>query len=141
MGAARIPLRPARTSTTGDIDFTTIRLAHHDPIFERFVKVFDAAVRQAGWDPACGPKLPSMLEHHGLTGVEAEMVRNYQRGTSAAPAILVMTYRRLRPLLIESGITPDEFDHVQALLGDPEVAIDGPALWAAWGTRPVAQLS
>jgi hypothetical protein len=79
-----------------------------------------------------------MLEHHGLTGVEAEMVRNYQRGTSAAPAVLAMTYQRLRPLLIESGVTPDELDHVQA---DPEVAIDGPALWAAWGTRPVAQLS
>ena len=133
--------RPGRRVVVGDIDFTTIRLAHDDPIFERFVKVFDGAVREAGWDPACGPKLPSMLEHHGLTGVEAEMVRNYQRGTSAAPAILAMTYQRLRPLLIESGVTSDEFDHVQALLGDLEVAIDGPALWAAWGTRPVAQLS
>jgi SAM-dependent methyltransferase len=133
--------RPGGRVVVGDIDFTTIRLAHDDPIFERFVKVVDAAVRAAGWDPACGSKLPLMLEHHGLTGVEAEMVRNYQRGTSAAPAILAMTYQRLRPLLIESGVTPDEFDHVQALLGDPEVAIDGPALWAAWGTRPVAQLS
>jgi SAM-dependent methyltransferase len=133
--------RPGGRIVVGDIDFTTIRLAHHDPIFERFLKIFDTAVRQAGWDPACGPKLPSMLEHHGLIGVEAEMVRNYQRGTSAAPAILAMTYQRLRPLLIESGVTPEEFDHVQALLGDPEIAIDGPALWAAWGTRPVAQLS
>jgi hypothetical protein len=44
----------------GDIDFTTIRLAHDDSIFDRFVKIFDSAVRQAGWDPACGPKLPSM---------------------------------------------------------------------------------
>jgi len=81
-----------------------------------------------------------MLEHHGLAGVEAEMVRDYQRGMSAAPTILAMTYQRLRPLLIDHGVTPEEFDHVQALLCDPEVAIDGPALWAAWGTRAVAQL-
>jgi hypothetical protein len=124
----------------GDIDFTTIRLGRHDPVFDRFARVFDAVVRDAGWDPACGPRLPSMLERRGLIGVAAEMVRHYQRGTSAAPTILAMTYQRLRPLLIDGGVTPDEFDHVQALLGDPGVAIDGPALWAAWGTRAVAQL-
>jgi SAM-dependent methyltransferase len=126
--------RPGGRVVLGDIDFTTIRLAHHDPIFERFIAEFDTAVRHAGWDPACGPKLSAMLEHRGVTGVEAETVQHYQRGMSAAPTILAITYRRLRPLVIERGITPDEFDHVQRLLADPAVAIHGPALWTASGT-------
>lgn len=126
--------RPGGLIVVGDIDFTTIRLAHHDPIFERFLTQFDTAVRQAGWDPACGPKLPAMLEHRGVTKVEAETVRSYQRGTSAVPTIMAITYQRLRPLVIERGITPDEFDHVQRLLADPSVAVHGPALWTASGT-------
>ena len=132
--------RPGGRIVVGDIDFTTVRLARRDPVFERFTAIFDTAVRAAGWDPACGAQLPSMLEHCGLTGVEAEMVCDYQRGASAAPAILAMTYQRLRPLLIDRGVTSSEFDHVQGLLCDPEVALCGPALWAAWGTRAVAQL-
>ncbi|MGH3940590.1 MAG: methyltransferase [Pseudonocardiaceae bacterium] len=119
-----------------DCDLSTIRLAHHDPVFERVTEAFEVAVRHAGWDPVLGPTLPAMLERHGVTDVEAESWQSYQRGSSPAPSILSLTYERLRSRLLDRGITPGELDHVQVLLDDPSIGVYGPTLWAAWGRRP-----
>ena len=118
----------------GDIDFSSLWLSRHDPIFDRVRAAFFAAVRQAGWAPELGPTLPAMLERHGVTDVEGEGLCGYQRGGQAAPTIMSLTLRRLRPLLLREGVAEDELDHVHGLLGDPATGLHGPTLWVAWGT-------
>lgn len=118
----------------GDIDFSTVRISSPMPLFERTTQAFDQAVRGAGWDPSLGPRLPEMFDHHGLRGVEAESWQVYQEGGSAAPTLLAMTYRRLRPLLLATGkLTETDLDELQALLADPSIALFGPTIWTIRG--------
>lgn len=126
--------RPGAWVLIGDIDFSAVRAP--SPLLERVFAAFDAAVRGAGWDPALGPRLPAMLDDAGLVAVEAENSQVLQRGGAAVPAILAMTYRRLRPLLLAGGrITEPELDEADGWLADPANTVLGPRIWAAWGRR------
>jgi SAM-dependent methyltransferase len=127
--------RPGGRIVLGDVDFSSVRLARHDRIWDKVVLALEAAVRQAGWDPAMGPKLLEMLEQHGIADVEAEGTCAYRRGGSVSPAIFSLTLRRLRSLILDQGTTTDELDHVHNLLRDPATGLHGPTLWTAWGTR------
>ncbi|HEX4722880.1 MAG TPA: class I SAM-dependent methyltransferase [Pseudonocardiaceae bacterium] len=134
LGRLVAAVRAGGAIVLGDIDFGTLRLSRPDPTFDKVRAAFFAAVRLAGWDAELGPKLPSMLERHGVAGVEGEGLCGYQRGGAAAPTIMSLTLRRLRPLLLREGVAEDELDHVHGLLVDPAIALHGPTLWAAWGT-------
>jgi SAM-dependent methyltransferase len=128
--------RPGGGVMVGEIDFTTLALAEPSDVLERTIGGFDRAVREAGWDPGLGPRLPAMLERRGLKGVEGEAWQSYHRGGSASPAILAMTYERLRSLLLASGrVTERDLDEVKDLLASRELALLGPTLWTAWGRR------
>lgn len=127
-------VRPGGWVVIGDIDFSTVRSSQPIPVIERATRAFDRAVRDAGWDPTLGSRLPEILERHGLKGVEAESFQNYHRGGGDGPALLAMTYQRLRPLLLTSGgITEAELDEFQRLLADPSVALFEPTIWTARG--------
>lgn len=127
--------RPGALVLIGDIDFSTVRAA--SPLMEGVFAAFDTAVRRAGWEPALGPQLPAMLDDAGLLAIEAENSQVLQRGGDAVPSILAMTYRRLRPLLLEAGpVTEAELDAADRWLADPANAVLGPTIWAAWGRRP-----
>jgi len=129
--------RPGAWVLIGDIDFSTVRTARPAPVMDRMLVAFDTAVRAAGWDPALGPQLPSMLEAAGLSGVEAENSQVHQRGGGPVSSILTMTYRRLRPLLLAGGmIDEQDIEQVGRWLADPGNAVYGPTIWAAWGRRP-----
>ena len=126
---------PGGAIVVGDVDFGTLALAGDDPVFRKVGQAFDTAIRLAGWDAELGPKVPAMLESHGVRDVEGEGVRGYHRGGGgAATAIMSLTLRRLRPLILARGVTDAELDHVHALMADPAQALYGPVLWTAWGT-------
>lgn len=134
LGRLVAAVRAGGRIVVGDADFSSLRLSRHDPIFDKVGAAFDAAIRLAGWDPELGPKLPSMLERHGVVGVEGEGLCGYQRGGGAAPNILSLTLRRLRPLILRQGVVDEELDYVHRLMLDPTVGLHGPTLWTAWGT-------
>lgn len=127
-------VRPGGWVVVGDIDFSTVRSSTPIPVLDRVIHAFGLAVRNAGWDPELGPRLPEMFERHGLHTVEAESWQMYQRGGSPAAELLAITYRRLRPLLLATGaITESELDDVVAVLADPAVGLFGPTIWTARG--------
>jgi hypothetical protein len=71
-----------------------------------------------------------------LPGMRGTCAQHIQRGGEPAPAILAMTYQRLRPRLIAFGADEADLTHVLALLADPAVAVHGPALWTVTAMRP-----
>lgn len=127
-------VRPGGWVVIGDIDFSTVQGSPALPVIKRATHAFDLAVRKAGWDPSLGPRLPEMLERHGLSGVEAESWQSYHRGGSPALSLLAMTYQRLHPLLLATGATTEaELEEFQLLLVDPAVALFGPTIWTIRG--------
>jgi hypothetical protein len=76
-----------------------------------------------------------MLERHGVADVMGSAVYDYQRGDSVLTTIMSLTLRRVRPLLLAQGVTEEELDHAHELLLDPAIALQGPTMWTAWGTR------
>jgi SAM-dependent methyltransferase len=126
--------KPGGRIVVGDVDFSTMRLGHHDPVFQKVGQAFDAAIELAGWDAELGPMLPAMLAAHGVLDVQGEGRCHFQRGGAAVSIILSLTLRRIRALLLAHGVTPDELDYVHDLLLDPTIGLYGPTTWTAWGT-------
>lgn len=128
-------VKPGGRIVLGDVDFSTMRLSVTDPRYEKVGQAFDAAVRLAGWDPDMGSKLPAMLERHGVADVTGSAVYDYQRGDSVLTTIMSLTLRRIRPLLLAQGVTAEELEYTHELLLDPAIALQGPVMWTAWGTK------
>lgn len=128
-------VRPNGHIVIGDIDFTVVRPAEPDPAFDRILAVFDAAVRDAGWQPDLGARLLSMVDKAGLVDARATCHQHVQHGGEAAPAILAMTYQRLRPRLLNFGAAEADLDHVRNRLADKAFWLHGPALWTVSARR------
>jgi ubiquinone/menaquinone biosynthesis C-methylase UbiE len=133
LGAA---VRPNGHIVIGDIDFTVVRPAEPDPAFDRVKAAFDAAVRDAGWQPELGARLLSMIDNAGLVDARASCHQHVQSGGEAAPAILAMTYQRLRPRLLTFGAAEADLAQVLTRLVDPVFRWHGPALWTVAARRP-----
>jgi SAM-dependent methyltransferase len=125
--------RPGGWVVVGDIDFGTTRLDRADSAFERLLEAYGVISAKAGGDPEIGPKLPGLLEQHGLTDVQADAFRTYQRGGGTGPSALRLTFERIRERCLALGLTTAEIDHAQALLADPAVGVYSPEIWTAWG--------
>lgn len=128
-------VRPNGHIVLGDIDFTVVHPAEPDPRYDRVHAAFDAAVRDAGWLPDLGSRLLAMVDAAGLTDARATCHQHVQHGGEAAPTILAMTYRRLRPRLLAFGAAEADVEHVLTRLADPAFRLHGPALWTVTARR------
>lgn len=134
LGALRAAVKPGGWLVIGDIDFSSVAPQRPVGEWDAVSRAFLCAVREAGWEPELGPRLPEMLSACELCGVEAEAWRHVQRGGSAVAAILGLTYQRLRPALLAAGrVDARDLDAVLASLRDPAFAFSGPTVWTAWG--------
>jgi SAM-dependent methyltransferase len=136
LGRLCTAVRPNGHIVIGDIDFTVVRPSEPDTAFDRVQTAFDAAVRDAGWQPDLGSRLLSMIDDAGLVDVRATCHQHVQAGGEAAPAILAMTYQRLRPRLLTFGAAEADLARVLTRLVDPAVRWHGPALWTVAARRP-----
>ncbi len=127
--------RPGGWVVVGDIDFTTTGVDRPDDAFERVAESYGVISTKAGGDPAIGPKLPEMLQAHGLQDVQAEEFRTFVRGGSAGATALSLTIERLRERMLEVGLTAAEVDRARDLCLDPAVGVFSPSIWTAWGRR------
>lgn len=132
--ALRAAVRPGGWLVIGDIDFSSVAPLGPVAQWDAVSRGFLGAVREAGWEPELGPRLPGMLSACELSGVEPEAWRHVQRGGSAVATILRLTYERLRPALLANGrVDAGDLDAVLASLRDPDFAFSGPTVWTAWG--------
>lgn len=119
----------------GDIDFTPVEMVDPAPEWGRVWRAWCAATEAAGWDLACGRRLPELLRGAGLREVHAESRGLHSPGGSTPLLVLSLAFERLRARLVEHGAAGADVTAARALLEDPARSFSAPVTWTAWGRR------
>lgn len=95
---------------------------------------YRATTEAAGWDLACGPRLPALLKAAGVPGVRAEARGLHGPGGSVPLVILSLTFERLRAQLVEHGATDADVTQAREALEDTPNQFSAPVTWTAGGS-------
>lgn len=128
-------VREGGWTVAGDIDFTPVAMVTPTPQWTRTWQAWRAATEAAGWDLACGPRLPELLRGAGLREVHAESRGLHSPGGSTPLLVLSLAFERLRGRLVAHGAADDDVTAARSALEDPALAFSAPVTWTAWGRR------
>jgi SAM-dependent methyltransferase len=131
------PLRPGGWLVVESMDVHLNAVFPYDQPTERAIKGLNQFMSRAGFDNCHGRKLVRKLERVGLEDVAAEGRLRVGKGGGPGSAFLRLTFKSLRPALIEAGdVTEEDLGHALALLDDPDTAFVNPPMIAARGRKP-----
>lgn len=132
-------LKPGGTLVVEDIDFLGHFCHPRCAAFDRYVELYQAAVRHRGADPTIGPRLCGMLIDCGAQDVQvsvAQPVFRQGEGKQIAP----ITLAHIGPALLAARLcSADELLRTVAQLAefvrDPHTVISLPRVVQAWGRK------
>jgi hypothetical protein len=136
VGAAR----PGGVVVAEDIQFTGHFSYPVCAAFDRYVGLYQEAVRRNGGDPNIGQRLPGMFLDAGLEGVELEVVQpTYRHGPGKQ--IAAVTMEHIREAVVGAGLASEgEIDGIvgelDAFARDPRTLLSWPRVFQVWGKRP-----
>jgi SAM-dependent methyltransferase len=119
--------RPGGWVVAGDIDFTPVAMAEPSAKWTRTWAAWCAATEAAGWDLACGARLPELLRGAGLKDVRADGL--------VPLLILSLAFERLRERLVAHGASEADVTGAREALEDPAQHFVAPVTWTATGRR------
>ena len=132
-------VRPGGLLAVEDIEFAAHVCHPACPAFDRYVSLYQQAVRRKGGDANIGPRLVSLLMDAGLQQVGVEVVQPiYRRGPGKR--IAQVTMEHIREAVVEAGLaTSDEVDAIVADLDrfarNPRTILSLPRIFQVWGRR------
>lgn len=131
--------RPGGLVVVEDIEFAAHFCHPACPAFDRYVALYQQAVRRKGGDPNIGPRLVGLFLDAGLRRVGVEVVQpTYRRGPGKRMAQVTMEH--IREAVVEAGLaSPGEIDTVVADLDrfarNPRTILSLPRIFQVWGCR------
>lgn len=103
-------------------------------VWEPFLRVIAGAGTASFW----ARELPSRLQQHGLTGVQAEVQSFLFPGGSEQAEFWAVTWNQVRERILQASVRQQDLDQAIAELEDPKRWFPGPAMVACTGQRPEA---
>jgi SAM-dependent methyltransferase len=134
--------RPGGLMVVEDIEFAAHFSHPACPAFDRYVSLYQQAVRRKGADPEIGPRLLGLLLDAGLRHVEVEVVQpTFRRGP--AKLIAQVTMEHIREAVVAAGLASSgEVDTIVAELArfarNPRTLLSLPRIFQVWGRRSPA---
>ncbi|BCS35067.1 methyltransferase [Luteitalea sp. TBR-22] len=89
----------------------------------------------AASDHRLGRTLARRLVHAGLEDVEIEGRARLVRGATLGARLMQANFEQLRPRLLATGLSAEQFAADHAELDDPRFEMRAPTMWTAWGRR------
>lgn len=132
--------RPGGTVVLEDIDFPGSFCHPPCVAFERYVELYQEAVRQRGADPAIGPRLLGLCTAAGLEDLHLDViVPTFFEGEGKLMASVTMAH--IRESVHAAGLaTPAEIDtivaNLEAFAAAPLTVMSLPRIFQVWGRRP-----
>ena len=131
--------RPGGLVVVEDIEFAAHFCQPACPAFDRYVSLYQQAVKRKGGDPNIGPRLVGLLMDAGLEAVGLEVVQPTFR---AGPGkfIAQVTMEHIREAVVEAGLaSPGEVDGIVADLDrfarNPRTILSLPRIFQVWGRK------
>lgn len=135
----RHALRPGGVLIVEDIDFAGAFCYPPSTAYQRYVELYQSAVRRRRGDPDIGPKLYSLLTQAGLQSVHLALVQPFHIDHEEKQLSLNTLVNIAEAVLDEALIEPSELEAVIAELeqftSDPTTVISLPRVFQAWGNR------
>lgn len=140
-------LRPSGLFVAIDYDIGNSRSEPHVPLAETALHWIEAAFRAAGAWPRIGPRLGTILEAAGLTGVTTYGIQPYlPAGSPAGASLIAGVVRSLAPAIVRHGIATEQQLDIATLeqrlaeaISQSGAVVLPPTVAAAWGHAPLAQ--
>jgi SAM-dependent methyltransferase len=137
LAAVRHHLRPGGVIVLEDIDFRGHFSEPECPALERFVELYTKSVQSRGADPNIGPRLPGLLRHAGLSGIQMRLVHPAAL-EGGIKLLTCVTFENIAEAVVKDGlIQPDELqetiESLWAFARDPHTIVGGPRVFQAWG--------
>jgi hypothetical protein len=131
--------RPAGLVVVEDIEFAAHFSYPACLALDRYVRLYQQAVRQRGGDANIGPRLMSMLMDAGLQRVDLAVVQpTYRKGPGKR--IAQVTMEHIREAVVTAGLASEA--EVDALIADldrfarnPRTILSLPRIFQVWGAR------
>lgn len=95
-----------------------------------------AGTKGRGVDPEYGRRLPWRLAARGLTDIGATVRGGLVKAGTPGGTLAQLSTTQLRPLLIEGGLSEDEFEQLKSNMKSSDFMAFGPIHIAAWGRKP-----
>ena len=121
-----------------ELDFasSTPALPHQGEAFRRVETAIHQLLSATGFEPACGRRLPGLLQDAGLIDVECTGALSVVSGGSPIARWQGQTFEALRPRLVASGLASNaDVDQAIGELADPGFSLMTPVLISARGRR------
>jgi SAM-dependent methyltransferase len=134
--------RPGGLVVVEDIEFAAHFCHPACPAFDRYVSLYQQAVRRKGGDPEIGPRLMSLFLDAGLRRVDVEVVQpTFRKGPGKRVAGVTMEH--IREAVVATGLaSPGEVDTIVADLANfarnPRTLLSLPRIFQVWGRRAPA---
>lgn len=131
--------RPAGIVAAEDIQFVGHFCHPACAAFERYVALYQEAVRLRGGDPNIGPRLLGMFLHTGLTQIRLEMVQpTYRDGPGKR--IAQVTMEHIREAVVANGLASrTDIDGIiaelDAFASDSRTIMSLPRIFQVWGSK------
>jgi ubiquinone/menaquinone biosynthesis C-methylase UbiE len=131
--------RPGSLVAVEDVEFAGHFSFPACPAFDRYVSLYQQAVRGRGADPNIGPRLPELLLDGGLQQVRTKVVQPVFR-TGQGKRLAQVTMAHIRESVIAAGLaTHAQVDAIVAGLDkfarSPRTLISLPRIFQVWGRR------
>ena len=132
-------LKPGGVLVVEDIDFLGHFCHPRCAAFDRYVELYQAAVRNRGADPTIGPRLCGMLIECGAQAVQVSVSQPVFRegeGKQIAP----ITLAHISPALVAAGLSSTDelmrtLAELSAFARDPRTLMSLPRVVQAWGRK------
>jgi ubiquinone/menaquinone biosynthesis C-methylase UbiE len=131
--------RPGGLVVVEDIEFAAHFCHPACAAFERYVSLYQQAVRRRGGDPDIGPRLVGLLLDAGLRRVAVEVVQPTFR-SGPGKRVAEVTMEHIREAVGAAGLAaPAEVDNIVAELDrfarNPRTLLSLPRIFQVWGRR------
>lgn len=133
-------VRPGGVVVVEDLDFPG-HFSHPEcPALQRYMDIYEAAVRHKGGNPRLGRQLPHLFQTAGIVDVQVLVVTSAFYG-GAEPHLTVQTLRQIKDSVVQAGIA--NAAEVEAAARDLEAFINRPGtllsitpIFQVWGRKP-----
>ena len=132
-------VKPGGCVVAEDIQFSG-HFSHPDsPAFQKYVAMYQQAVRRKGGDPEIGPRLPGLFHNAGLREIQFAVIQPvFMVGEGKQMAL--NTLDNIKPVLISEGIAArDEIEitlqELHKFISDPSTLVSMPRIFQVWGYR------